>query len=119
MSPAQWARLRKDVDCGLRRGAWYLTLGRERSAIVIEVAGRRRLFPRSLFEIASITPSQWTIVSHAGNQHLLPARWSKGYAVCPCCKSRQLILGHPTTMRCERCEERFEIAWDERYLSTN
>ncbi len=117
MSPAQWARLSEDVDCGLRRGAWYPALKQEKESVLIEVGGRRRSFSRGIFEIVASAPSRWTIVSHAGNENLIPARWNEGYAVCPCCRTRQLLLGHPAAMQCERCEDRFEIAWNEGYLA--
>ena len=61
---------------------------------------------------------RWTIVSHAGNSALIPTRWSMGYAVCPSCRRRQLLLGRPLRMRCEGCYEEFEIDRDELYLKT-
>ena len=116
MPGAQWARLREDVDCGLRRGAWYSVVSVSESEIVLAVRGKNRPYPLRSFEVVTVPPNRWTIVSHAGNSPLIPARWAKGYVVCPNCRWRQLLLGRPQVLRCEGCDGLFEIAWDEPYL---
>lgn len=116
MPHSQWVRLSKDVDCGLRRGGWYLASSVGQSEVVLHLHGRPHSYPRGLFEVSTAGPTRWTIVSQAGNSARIPDRWSKGYAVCPACRWRQLLLGHPSKMRCEGCDEEFEIDWDKSYL---
>ncbi len=116
MPTTLWVRLSEDVDCGLRRGGWYQAISVEQTEVVISVHGRPQSFQRQLFEISNTGPTRWTIVSEAGNSDQIPTRWSKGYAVCPSCRWRQLLLGRPFTMLCEGCFEEFEVDWDEVYL---
>jgi len=118
MPGTQWARLRDDIDCGLRRGAWYRTVSLSQSEVVLDINGRHRAFPLRHLEIVATRPSAWTIVAHAGNSNVIPTFWAKGYAVCPRCRNRQLPLGRARSMRCDECDGLFEIAWDEPYLES-
>jgi hypothetical protein len=117
MTAEQWARLSQDVDCGLRRGAWYRAETVSPSEVLLLVGGKRRSFARGTMEVSPVPPSRWTVVSGLSNSRVIPIRWSKGYAVCPACRMRQLPLGRPQALRCERCNGLFEVAWDEAYLS--
>lgn len=116
MPETMWARLCEDVDCGLRRGGWYRTATVEPNRIVLLIHGKQQLFPRHLFEVAYAAPTRWTVVAQARNSARIPTRWSRGYAVCPKCRWRQLLWGRPPSLRCEACFEAFEVAWDEPYL---
>ena len=119
MPKTLWARLSQDVDCGLRRGGWYPAVSVGRTEVVLRVRGKHQAFRRFLLEVSPIGPTRWTIVTNAGNSDQIPAQWSRGYAVCPSCRWRQLLLGHPSTMRCEGCYEEFEVDWDEIYLKVS
>jgi hypothetical protein len=114
--PTLWARLREDVDCGLRRGAWYQTVARGWTEVVLDVHGQRRSLPLRSLEIAATRPNHWTIVARARNSAVIPERWSRGYAVCPCCSYRQLPMGRPGRLRCDGCHDVFDVAWDQPYL---
>ena len=116
MPDTQWVRLSEDVDCGLRRGGWYLAVSVGQSEVVLQTDGRQQAFPREFFEVSTVGPTRWTVVSHAGNSTQIPTRWSNGYGVCPSCRWRQLILGQPKSMLCEGCYEEFELDWDTLYL---
>jgi hypothetical protein len=116
MAAKLWVRLSEDVDCGLRRGGWYEAVAVEQNEVVLKLEDRERSFPRHLFEVSPIGPTRWTVVSRAGNSMRIPTLWTKGYAVCPACRWRQLVFGQPTTMLCEGCYQEFEIDWDELYL---
>lgn len=116
MRKHQWARLSQDVDCGLRRGAWYRATRLSQSEVVLEVNGRHQSVPLDHMELTTDRPSRWTVVANAGNSHLIPRYWAKGYAVCPHCTYRQLLVGQPESMRCDECDGLFEIAWDQPYL---
>ena len=119
MPDIQWVRLSEDVDCGLRRGGWYLATSVGQSEVVLQLHGKQRFFPREYFEVSTAGPTRWTIVTRAGNSAHIPTQWSKGYGVCPSCRWRQLIFGHPTTMLCEGCYEEFELDWDTLYLKAS
>lgn len=111
-----WARLSRDVDCGLRRGAWYETVALGRSEALIAVHGQQRFLPLVYLEIVADPPTHWTVVAQATNATVIPARWAKGYAVCPACRYRQLPMGRPPTLRCDDCQKLFDVAWDQPYL---
>jgi hypothetical protein len=117
MPAEQWARLSEDIDCGLRRGAWYRAVAVTPKEVLILVHGKERPFSRDTLEVIDNPPFRWTVVSGASNSGLIPVRWGKGYVVCPGCRMRQLPLGRPQVLRCERCNGAFEIAWDEPYLT--
>ena len=117
MPAEQWARLSEDIDCGLRRGAWYRAVSVSPSEVLLLVHGKEKPFARDTLEVIDSPPFRWTLVTGASNAGLIPVRWGKGYVVCPGCRMRQLPLGRPQVLRCERCNGAFEIAWDEPYLT--
>jgi len=116
MPDQRWARLREDVDCGLRRGAWYKTVVRGWTKAQLEVYGMQRTIPLRYLEIVDARPDWWTVVAHAKNASVIPDRWAKGYAVCPRCGFRQLPVGRPATLRCDDCLGVFQVAWSRPYL---
>ena len=118
MQAARWARLCEDVDCGVRRGAWYETVSVGQFEVSVAVHGQERTFARDTFEIVSTRPTRWTIVINANNAPVIPARWPRGYAVCPQCAMRQLPMGRPQVLRCDGCNGLYEVAWDEPYLGS-
>jgi hypothetical protein len=48
----------------------------------------------------------------------VPDAWGEFYAVCPNCAARAPVgpRSGEGKKRCTRCEQSFEVAWDERYL---
>jgi len=116
MTGVLWARLSEDVDCGLRRGAWYETITVRPSEAFLSIGGEPRPFDRRHLEIVTTRPTRWTVVANLSNSNRIPPRWARGYAVCPNCRMRQLPMGRPHTLRCEGCNGLFEVAWDEPYL---
>src|SRR6266849_9766510 len=48
-----WARLRDDVNCGLRRGAWYRVVQLTPGDAVVEVQRKRVNVPRAVLTIVS------------------------------------------------------------------
>jgi hypothetical protein len=46
----------------------------------------------------------------------LPPEWGPQYAVCPSCRERAALRGHPRRLECLRCHGEFDVAWDEGYL---
>jgi hypothetical protein len=113
----QWAQLQVDVNCRVRRGAWYrvadLTSGEAR----LDVNREQIAVPRASLKFVSAPPQHWTIVDRPNDAKSLPARWGeKYYAVCPGCRNRTQLQGAPHTMRCARCECTFRVAWEEWFV---
>lgn len=117
MAVRQWARLRTDLDCDLRRGAWYRIVKLASLEIVVDVKGKAVSVPRPFVEILAAPPQRWTVVPRPDAAPRLPTHWGPYYAVCPSCGDRAPLLGRPSSMRCGRCNGLFEIAWTESYLA--
>ncbi len=102
MAEHQWARLRADLDCDLRRGAWYRIIEMARLEVIVDVRGTPVSVPRPFVEILAAPPR----------------RWGPYYGVCPSCGDRAPLLGRPASMRCQRCNGVFAVAWSETYVPT-
>ena len=103
----QWARLQTPARCGLRWGAWYPVMGLTPREAQLWVRGRGLAVARSLLELRSTPPREWTVARTTAA--------SDPYLVCPSCRHRaHLPDGRAATLRCPRCNELFTIAWDER-----
>src|SRR3989442_2660413 len=106
MNAAQWARLQTPARCGLRWGAWYPVRGLTPREAQLWVRGRAVAVARSLLELRTTPPREWTVVR--------TAQPSDPYLVCPSCRHRaHLPDGRVTALRCPRCNELFTIAWDD------
>ena len=117
----RWARLRRAVQSVLRRGAWYsvLSLGADHAILDVDNAPVR--VSRDYLEFREVRPGLWTIVPRPRDADNVPTGWGEFYAVCPHCAARAPVGprsggGGGGTKRCTRCEQSFEVAWDERYL---
>src|SRR5712691_3742130 len=100
MAGFQWARLQVDVDCPLRRGAWYRLLNLTSSEATVDVRGRPVPVPRAQLQLSVERALRWTVVPVPKNAPRLPPAWGPQYAVCPNCRDRAQLLGQPATMRC-------------------
>lgn len=106
MRVAQWARLHTPARCGLRWGAWYPVMGLTPREAQLWVRGRAMGVARSLLELRSTPPREWTVARTKGA--------ADPYLVCPSCRHRaHLPDGRVATLRCPRCNELFAIAWDD------
>ncbi len=116
--PGAWARLKQDVNCGLRRGAWYRVVGLTPEDAVLQVPRRERVrVPRRFLQTLFSRPRHWTVVLPSEHTQDLPDHWRARYAVCPVCRARAPITGYALDMQCAKCHGQFGIAWDERYLT--
>ncbi len=118
MAPQHWARLLVDENCHLRRGAWYRVLRLLVREVLLDVAGKPLTVPRSYVSLSLTPPSQWSVVPRPAAAARLPSGWEVGYAVCPNCRERAALNGHPLNMRCPRCNGHFDVAWDEQSMTT-
>ena len=115
--PVAWARLRVDVNCGLRRGAWYRIVQVAGNDAVLELTPEPVPVPCRLLETVFHRPFRWSVVPRPRDVHSVPSAWGSRYAVCPVCRTRAPFAGHPVDLRCPRCHGEFAVAWDERYLA--
>ena len=118
-APVQrWARLRRDAHSVLRRGAWYpvLSIGVEDAVLDVDDAPVR--ISQAFLELSDTRPSRWTIVPRPRDAEQVPDAWGEFYAVCPNCAARAPVgpRSGEGEKRCTRCEQSFEVAWEERYL---
>ena len=109
----QWARLKADVKCALRKGAWYRILKLTSSEVVLDVKGKPLSVPRGQLQLSSEPALRWSVVTSPKQTARFPASWGPSYAVCPNCRNRAKLEGHAASMRCQRCNGSFEIAWNE------
>ena len=114
-SGKHWARLQADVNCKLRRGAWYRVRELGPLEAVVEVKGKALAVPCAFLKVVEVPPRRWTIVPRPHDAVRYPAAWGTRYAVCPSCGERAQLEGHPERMVCPRCRGDFAVAWDELY----
>lgn len=112
----QYARLGADVDCQLRRGAWYRVVRLGARVAVLDVNREPLPIPRDLLHIAPTRPTAWTVVPLPRSAREIPRSWGDEYAVCPSCRGRAPLRGHPRSMRCPGCNGLFDVAWADTYL---
>ena len=112
----QWARLQVDVNCRVRRGAWYRVADLTPVEARLDVNREQIPVPRTSLKIVSAPPRHWTIVVRPRDAKSLPAQWGDKYAVCPGCRNRTQLKGAPQTIRCARCECTFRVGWEEWFI---
>jgi hypothetical protein len=113
-----WVRLQADLNCNLRRGAWYRLLKVERLAVVVDVNHKAVPVVRAFVQITKAPPRRWTVVATpAHTARALPPDVGSHYAVCPSCRDRVALHGRPRRMLCRRCGVDFAVAWEEHYLA--
>jgi len=110
-----WARLQADVNCNLRRGAWYRLIKSQGLAAVVDVKGTHVPVVRAFLQMSNTPPRKWTVVPRPRN---VPRSVQMGehYAVCPSCRDRVELRGKPIRMLCGNCTIEFAVDWDEDYL---
>ena len=111
MNGQLWARIQADSNFQLRRGAWYRVSRLGAREAVLDVHQTAMTVPRALLQISSTRPSRWSVV---GKPQLAGVARDWGdYAVCPNCRNRATLSGHPASIRCPRCNGLFDVDWNE------
>jgi hypothetical protein len=111
----QWARLQADVNCRLRRGGWYRVLWLAPVEAVLDVNASPVPVLIPFLEIRHSPPRRWTVVPRPANAVNMPPNWGPEYVVCPSCRHRQQLTGHPKRLSCGHCQVEFAVAWEEHY----
>lgn len=109
----QWARLKGDVKCALRQGAWYRILKLTPTEAIVDVKGKPTAIARGQLQLSPEPALRWSVVPSPKHAPRFPTTWGPRYAVCPNCRERAKLEGQPAGMRCNRCNGFFEIAWTE------
>ncbi|HEY6155826.1 MAG TPA: hypothetical protein VIV88_00150 [Gemmatimonadales bacterium] len=112
----KWGRLVVNVNCALRRGAWYRVARIRSLEAILDVNRKPLVVPNYLVQIVSQPPRRWSVVPRPKRARELPPEWGAHYAVCPSCRERAALLGRPRRLECVRCHGEFDVAWDEGYL---
>jgi hypothetical protein len=116
MAFAQWVRLQVPARCGLRWGAWYRVTALTPREAHVWVSGHALTVSRSLLELRTTPPRDWTVVCPSRDGGGDMPRALASYLVCPGCRFRAPLPDTQVRMtRCPRCNELFTIAWDENY----
>jgi hypothetical protein len=113
MEAPRWARVRGDVNCRIRRGAWYQVVQLTPDVAVLRVGDRSLSVPREMLRIVLVRPRAWSVVRRPFDAVDLPRSWGSQYAVCPACQHRVPIEHHQTELCCETCGMTGGIAWRE------
>jgi len=111
MTELLWARLKADLGCGLRRGAWYRVLRRTVVDAILDVDHRPMTVLCDHIEFTSVRPQRWTIVERPGEEAGLATVWGTSYAVCPSCCHRTPFLHPGAEARCSKCGGTFLVEW--------
>ena len=113
-SVVRWARLRRPADCGLRVGAWYPVAALSATEVRVDVRGQLIRVARTLVELRTAPPGEWTVVHGPFNAARVPSSARDGYMVCPNCRHREPIPEErPAVRRCERCNTAAAVAWSD------
>src|SRR5437899_8214055 len=59
----QWARVRGEMNCYIRRGAWYEVLRLTPEEVVLEVNRQPVRVERSALQIVPLRPQNWSVVA--------------------------------------------------------
>src|SRR3989442_14605156 len=86
MTGMRWARLLEDVDCKLRRGAWYRVTHVTGLEAVVGVNRRPLAVPSYAIEILATPPRAWSLVPLPRRASPLAAELGNRYRVGPNCR---------------------------------
>ena len=62
-----WARLQADLNCNLRRGAWYKLIKADGLAALVDVKGTPVAVVRAFLQMSNTPPRKWTVVPRPQN----------------------------------------------------
>src|SRR2546429_5291447 len=92
--PVAWARLRVDVNCGLRRGGGYRGVQVTGAKAVLEETPEPVPVPRRLLQTVFRRPVLWSIVPRPRDARHVPSPTGHRYLACPLHNTRSPINGH-------------------------
>lgn len=107
----RWAQVKGDINCRVRRGAWYKVVQLTMEVAVLDAGERAVSVPRELLHIALVRPRHWSVVRRPYDAVDVPRAWGSRYGVCPACQHRMPLDYDQREARCERCGMTGAIAW--------
>lgn len=113
----QWACVRTEIPCGLRRGAWYRVRRLLAREVVLEVHGQPRTLPRAYVTLSLSAPNRWSVVARPVATAGAVTAPAETHAVCPSCCERAALTGRLDSMRCPRCNGLFAVAWGDHEMA--
>src|SRR5437016_13622641 len=96
----QWARVRGEVNCHVRRGAWYEVLRVTPEDVILDVNRQPVRLERASLVIVPLRPGQWSVVARPRDSVDMPMGGGSRYAVCAACCHRQALRGEPGELEC-------------------
>lgn len=109
----RWARVKGDVNCRVRRGAWYEVAQLTPDVAVLRCGQQSVSVPRDLLHIALVRPRRWSVVRRPYDAVDVPRAWGARYGVCPACTNRMPLDYDQMEAHCDRCGAAGSIAWRE------
>src|SRR2546422_9348864 len=99
----QWARVRGDLNCNVRRGAWYEVVRLTPEEGVLDVNQRTVIIARPSVQVVPIRPQRWSVVARPQDAGNLPLSWGSRCAVCRNWLQHAPLPGHATATRDAPC----------------
>ena len=109
----RWAQVKGDVNCRVRRGAWYQVAQLTQDVAVLRFGERSVSVPRDMLHIELVRPRRWSVVRRPYDAVDVPRSWGARYGVCFACQHRMPLDYDVTEARCDRCHATGPIAWRE------
>src|SRR3989475_11007549 len=85
MTGMRWARLQEDVDCKMRRGAWYRVTQVTGLKAIVEANRQPLAVPSYAIEIVATPPRCWSVVPLPRRAPRLATQLGPRYGAAPSC----------------------------------
>src|SRR3989449_3249754 len=117
MAGMRWARLQEDVDCKMRRGAWYRVTQVTGLKAIVEVNRQPLAVPSYAIEIVATPPRCWSVVPLPRRASRLATELGPRYGVCPSCRHRARLRQRARAQTCTPSQRRLGSARDAHHLA--
>src|SRR2546425_1335254 len=116
MAGMRWARLQEDVDCKMRRGAWYRVTQVTGLKAIVEVNRQPLAVPSYAIEIVATPPRCWTVVPLPRRASRLATELGPRYGVCPSCRHRAPLEQRARALTSTRFPRPLDVPRGRNYL---
>src|SRR5256885_16081374 len=91
----KWGRLVVNVNCALRRGAWYRVARIRSLEAILDVNRKPLVVPQYLVQIVTQPPRRWSVVPRPNRARELPPEGGPPHASGPGSPARPALGGRP------------------------